>query len=153
MKMLRLPALVILFSLSLVFTSAALAKEKDEDESTSDEDVTIEKTVLAREVEDKFEPVKSFKSDDTFAVLVFLSEPKTGTRLKAIWTIVDAGEMENKKILEKKIEITADALKGVEEPNRINFSLTHDDPFPAGDYKTEIYLNDELVKTVEFKVK
>jgi len=41
----------------------------------------------------------------------------------------------------------------VEEPNRINFSLTHDAPFPAGDYKTEIYLNDELVKTVEFKVK
>jgi hypothetical protein len=37
MKMIRLPAPVILFSLSLVFTSAALAKEKDEDESTSDE--------------------------------------------------------------------------------------------------------------------
>ena len=32
-------------------------------------------------------------------------------------------------------------------------ALTHDDPFPAGDYKAEIYLNDELVKTVEFKVK
>jgi hypothetical protein len=41
----------------------------------------------------------------------------------------------------------------VEEPNRNNLSLTHDDPFPAGDYKTEIYLSDELVKTVEFKVK
>ena len=90
MKTIRLPALVILFSLSLVFTSTALAKEKDEDESTSDEDVTIEKTVLAREVEDRFEPVKSFKSDDTFAVLVFLSEPKIGTHIKAIWTIVDA---------------------------------------------------------------
>jgi len=153
MKTIRLPALVILFSLSLVFTSTALAKEKDEDESTSDEDVTIEKTVLAREVEDRFEPVKSFKSDDTFAVLVFLSEPKIGTHVKAIWTIVDAGGTENKEILEKEVEITAKAIEGVEEPNRINFSLTHDDPFPAGDYKTEIYLNDELVKTVEFKVK
>jgi hypothetical protein len=101
MKMLRLPTFVILSSLSIAFTSAALAKEKNEDESTSDEDVTIEKTVLAREVEDRFEPVKSFKSDDTFAVLVFLSEPKIGTHLKAIWTIVDAGGMENKKILEK----------------------------------------------------
>ena len=90
MKMLRLTTFVILFSLSIAFTSAALAKEKDEDESTSDEDVTIEKTVLAREVEDRFEPVKSFKSDDTFAVLVFLSEPKIGTHIKAIWTIVDA---------------------------------------------------------------
>lgn len=146
MKMLRLPTFVILFSLSIAFTGAALAKEKDED-------VTIEKTVLAREVEDRFEPIKSFKPDDTFAVLAFLSEPKIGTHVKAIWTIVDAGGQQDKKILEKKIEITADAIKGVEEPNRINFSLTHDDPFPAGDCKTEIYLNDELVKTVEFKVK
>ena len=153
MKMLRLPTFVILFSLSIAFTSAALAKEKDEDGSTSDEDVTIEKTVLAREVEDRFEPAKSFKPSDTFAVLVFLSEPKIGTHVKAIWTIVDAGGTENKKILEKKIELTPEAIKDVEEPNRINFSLTHHDPFPAGDYKTEIYLNDELVKTVEFKVK
>jgi len=153
MKMLRLPTFVILFSLSIAFTSAALAKEKDEDESTSDEDVTIEKTVLAREVEDRFEPVKSFKPDDTFTVLVFLSEPKIGTRLKTIWTIVDAGGQQDKKILEKNVELTPEAIKDVEEPNRINFSLTHDDPFPAGDYKTEIYLNDELVKTVEFKIK
>lgn len=61
--------------------------------------------------------------------------------------------MENKKVLEKEVEITAKAIKGVEEPNQINFSLTHDDPYPAGDYKTEIYLNDELAKTVEFKIK
>ena len=150
--MIRLPALLILFSLSLAFTSAAVAKEKDEDESTSDAAVTIEKTVLCRKVEDKFEPAKSFKSDDTFAVLVFLSEPKIGTHVKAVWTIVDAGGMQDKKIIEKEVEITAKAIKGVEEPNRIDFSLTHDNPFPAGDYKTKIYLNDELVKTVEFKV-
>ncbi len=110
-------------------------------------------TVLAREVEDRFESVKSFKSDDTFAVLVFLSEPEIGTHVKAIWTIVDAGGMENKKILEKAVELTPEAIEGVKEPNRINFSLTHDDPFPTGDYKTEIYLNGELAKTVEFKVK
>ena len=151
--MTTLSAFLIGCSLSLALGHSAIAKENDEDADDSESEVAIEKTVLAREVEDRFEPVKSFKSDDTFAVLVFLSEPKIGTRLKAIWTIVDAGGMENKKILEKKIEITADAIKGVEEPNRINFSLTHDDPFPAGDYKTEIYLNDELVKTVEFNVK
>jgi hypothetical protein len=154
MKMTALSPFLIGCSLSLALGHSAIGKEKDEEEADdSESEVAIEKTVLAREVEDRFEPVKSFKSDDTFAVLVFLSEPKIGTRLKAIWTIVDADGMENKKILEKKIEITADAIKGVEEPNRINFSLTHDDPFPAGDYKTEIYLNDELVKTVEFKVK
>jgi hypothetical protein len=82
-----------------------------------------------------------------------LSQAKVGTRLKAIWTIVNAGGMENKKILEKNIEITEDAIKGVEEPNQINFSLVPDQPFPAGDYKVEIYLNGELANTVEFKIK
>jgi hypothetical protein len=153
MKMTTLSAFLIGCSLSLALDHSAIAKENDEDADDSESEVAIEKTVLAREVEDRFEPVKSFKFDDTFAVLVFLSEPKIGTRLKAIWTIIDAGPMANKKILEKKNEITSDAIKGVEEPNRINFSLTHDDPFPTGDYKTEIYLNDELVKTVEFNVK
>jgi hypothetical protein len=62
------------------------------------------------------------------------------------------GMEENKKILEKNIEITPEAIKGVEEPNRINFNLTHDDLYPRGDYKTEIYLNDRLAKTVEFKI-
>jgi hypothetical protein len=151
MKMTTLSAFLIGCSLSLALGHSAIGKEEDEDDSESE--VTIEKTVLAREVEDRFEPVKSFKSDDTFSVLVFLSEPKIGTNVKAIWTIVDAGGTENKKILEKDIGITAQAIEGVEEPNRINFSLTHNDPFPAGDYKTEIYLNDELVKTVDFKVK
>ena len=31
--------------------------------------------------------------------------------------------------------------------------MTHNDPFPAGDYKVEIYLNGELAKTVEFTIK
>ena len=86
MKMIRPSTFAIVSALSLAFASALLAKEKDEDESTSDEEVKIEKTVLTREVEDKFEPVTNFKPDDTFAVLVLLNEAKIGTRLKAIWT-------------------------------------------------------------------
>jgi len=152
MKMTTLSAFLIGCSLSLALGHNAIAKENDEDADESESEVTIEKTVLARETDDKFQPVRSFKPDDTFAVLVFLNEPVIGTQLKAIWTIVDAGGMENKKILEKNVEITPEAIKGVEEPNRINFSLTHKDLFPTGDYKTEIYLNGELAKTVEFKI-
>ena len=153
MKLTTFSALLIGCFLSLALSHSAIAKEDDEDTDESESEVTIEKTVLAREVEDKFEPVKSFKPDDTFAVLVFLNEAVIGTQLKAIWTIVDAGGMENKKILEKNVEITPEAIKGVEEPNRINFSLSHDDPYPAGDYKVDIYLNGELAKTVEFRIK
>jgi hypothetical protein len=153
MKINTLSAFLIGCSLSLAFRHSAIAKENDEDTDDSETEVTIEKTVLAREVEDRFEPVKSFKPDDTFAVLVFLSEPKIGTKLKAVWAIVDAGGQQDKKILEKTVEITPEAIKGVEEPNRINFSLTPNEPFPAGDYKVDIYLNNELAKTVEFNIK
>ena len=153
MKLTTLSALLIGCFLSLGLSHSAIAKEDDEDTDESESEVTIEKTVLAREVEDKFEPVKSFKPDDTFAVLVFLNEAKIGTKLKAVWTLVDAGGQQDKKILEKTVEITPEAIKGVEEPNRINFSLTPDEPFLTGDYKVEIYLNGDLAKTVEFKIK
>jgi len=99
MKLTTLSAFLISCSLSLVLGHSVLAKEDDEDTDESESEVTIEKTVLAREVEDKFEPVKRFKPDDTFAVLAFLNEPVIGTQLKAIWTIVDAGGHQDKKIL------------------------------------------------------
>src|ERR1700730_2348905 len=153
MKFTTLSAFLIACSLSFVFSHGAVGKEKDEDTDESESEVTIKKTVLAREQDDKFEPVKSFKPDDTFAVLIFLSEAKVGTKLKAVWTIVDAGDHQDEKILEKKIELTEEAIDGVKEANRINFSLTHDKPFPTGDYKVDIYLNGELAKTVPFKIK
>lgn len=153
MKFTTLSAYLIACSLSFVLSHGAIGKEKDEDTDESESEVTIEKTVLARKTEDGFDPVKSFKPDDTFAVLVLLSEPKIGTKLKAVWTIVDAGDMQDKKLLERKIELTAEAIEGVKEANRINFSLSHDDPYPAGDYKVDIYLNGELAKTVEFRIK
>jgi len=151
MKMIRLYTFAIVVSLSLAFTSAAIGKDKDDEDS--EDDVTIEKVSLVRETPDKFESVKSFKPTDIFGVLVKLSEAKTGTHVKAIWTVVNAGGMENKKILEKEVVITPEALKGVKEPTRIDFTLTHDNPYPTGDYKTEIYLNGELTETVEFEIK
>src|SRR5438876_11261577 len=108
MKPTTFSALLIGCSLSLALSHSAIGKEKDEDESESD--VTIEKTVLAREIADKYEPEKSFKPDDTFAVLVVLSEPKIGTKLKAVWTVVDAGGMKDKTILKKAIELTPEAI-------------------------------------------
>src|ERR1700720_3801820 len=153
MKFTTLSAYLIACSLSFVLSHGAIGKEKDEDTDESESEVTIEKTVLAKKTEDGFDPVKSFKPDDTFAVLVFLSEAKIGTKLKAVWTIVDAGEQQDKKILEKKVELTPEAIEGVKEANRINFSLAPNDPFPAGDYKVDIYLNGELAKTVPFKIK
>jgi outer membrane usher protein FimD/PapC len=49
------------------------------------------------------------------------------------------------KILEKEIELTS-------VMNTANFTMKLDQPFPAGDYKLDVYLNDKLVKTHDYKV-
>ena len=65
---------------------------------------------------------------------------------------VDAGSRENKKILEKEITLNAETLKGVKEKDPVDFTLSHDNPYPKGDYKIDIYLNGELADTVEFTI-
>jgi hypothetical protein len=138
---------------SLAFTSALLAKERrDEDSADSENEVTIEKLTLVRDTGKEFKPVKKFKPTDTFGALVQLSEAKEGTKVKGVWTAVDAGGMENKKILEKTIDMTADAMKSVKNPSRVDFTLSHDDPYPTGDYKFEVYLNGELADSIEFAI-
>src|SRR5437588_6294456 len=147
MKTIRFSTLAIF--LSLTFTSVALANEKDKD---SDDEVMIEKVTLVRDVGDKFEPVENFKPTDTFGVLVKLSEPKIGTRVKGVWTAVDAGGLKDKKLLEKEVTLNSDTFKGVKQKDRVDFSLSHDNPYPTGDYKIDIYLNGELAETVEFTI-
>jgi hypothetical protein len=153
MNMSRLAVLAIVTSSSLAISCGAFAKEKDDDAADSENEVSIEKTTLVRDAGDKFEPVESFKPTDTFGVLVKLNTAKVGTHVKGVWTIVDAGGMKNKKIFEKDVEMTAAALKEAKEPTRIDFSLSHDNPYPAGDYKMEVYLNGELADTIEFEIK
>ena len=152
MKMIRLSAFAIFISLSLAFSAGALGKEKDDDAADAEDAVSIEKVTLARDAGEKFEPVKNFKTTDTFCALVKLSEAKNGTHVKAVWTAVKAGDIEEKKIFEKEVTITPEATKGAKEPSRIDFSLSHDNPYPVGDYKVEIYLNGELTETIEFKI-
>jgi hypothetical protein len=152
MKMIKLSTFAIFISLSLAFSSGAIGKDKDDDGADSEDEVSIEKVTLARDAGEKFEPVTNFKTSDTFCALVKLSEAKTGTRVKAIWTAVEAGGVENKKIFEKEVTINRETTKDVKEPSRIDFTLSHDNPYPVGDYKAEIYLNGELAETVKFKI-
>jgi len=165
MKMIKLSTFAIFISFSLVFSCGASGKNKDteseaattesvadNDAADSEDEVSIEKVTLARDAGEKFEPVTSFKTSDTFCALVKLSEAKTGTRVKAIWTAVEAAGIENKKIFEKEVTINPETTKDVKEPSRIDFTLSHNNPYPVGDYKAEIYLNGELAKTVKFKI-
>jgi hypothetical protein len=141
----------IFLTLAVACGTAALGKDKPAAGKVKDA-VAIEKTVLVRDAGAAFEPVESFTPSDTFGVLVYLNEAKTGTRVKAIWKLVDAGGMKDRNLYEKEAVLTPALLQTAKEPNRLDFSLKHSEPAPAGSFKTEIYVNDVLAKTVEFKV-
>lgn len=90
--------------------------------------------------------VTGFKaSDNPQHFKAHLSEFESGTRIKAVFTAVNAGGENNFKILEKEIETNSITNEGV-------FSLKMPNPFPVGDYKADFYINGKLAKTVNYKV-
>jgi len=116
--------------------------------SAAHADVQVESITLAREEDEELKPVKNFKrADNPEHILVTLSEGNSGAHVKTVWTNVNAGGATNQKLWEKELVL--------DMPNpRADFSLSNNNSkkFPAGDYKIDIYLDDELVDTVRYKV-
>jgi hypothetical protein len=142
-----LPIFVTIVAVFVVFTAPTRGKDKD----ASDE-VQVEKLTLVRDTGENFEAVKKFKTTDTFGVLVKLSDAKAGTKVKAVWIAANAGGMEDKKIFEKEVTFTEETLKSAKIKDRVDFTLSHDNPYPTGEYKVEIYLNGELADSIDFEI-
>ena len=136
---------------TLACAGALLAKEKEQDSDDSDS-TAVKKLTLVRDTGKKFEPVETFKPTDTFGVLVQLTDVKEDTKVKGVWTVVDAGGMKDKKIFEKEVTMDAETLKKATIKDRVDFTLSHDQPYPTGDYKFEVYLNGEAADSVEFTI-
>jgi hypothetical protein len=86
----------------------------------------------------------AFAQADPFYALVQLRNAPADTTVKAVWFAVEAeGTDPNFKIDETSLTSGDDDLQ---------FSLTNDGPWPIGTYKVELYLNDELDRTLEFSV-
>ena len=94
-------------------------------------------------------PTKAFSPNDrTFYCIAQLSNAPEDTKVKAVWTAVDVeGVKPDLKIDESRI--TAD------ESGQLTFDLTNDGPWPVGEYKVELFLNDgeEPARTLEFEVR
>ncbi len=86
----------------------------------------------------------TFTPDNTFYLLVDLANAPDGTKVKASWTAVNAAGADPNTHLDD-VELTAGS-------STLTFDLANDGPWPAGDYKVELYLNDELDRTLDFKV-
>lgn len=89
----------------------------------------------------------SFGGDDrTIHCVVRLAEAKAGTKMRFSWWIVDADGSKNEKI--KDIDYSTRALENV-----VHGHLTLPQDWPPGKYKVEVYVNDNLEKTVGYGVK
>ena len=91
------------------------------------------------------ETVTNFTTaDKTHKVSVKFSETGAG-KVKGVFTAVNAGGEKNFKILEKEVELGS-------LMNLANFTARTEREFPAGEYKFDVYVNDKLVKTQNYKV-
>jgi len=84
----------------------------------------------------------AFQPDQTFYCVVALSNAPDTTKVKAVWYAVDDAGAAT-QFAEKEI---------VGSGSPITFNATNSNPWPAGKYKVELYLNDKLDRTLEFTV-
>ena len=90
------------------------------------------------------EATATFNPADTFYLIVDLNNAPDDTAVKATWTAVDVAEVTPNTLLD---DVTLMGGSG-----RLTFDLENENPWPAGEYKVEIFLNDVLDRTLTFQV-
>jgi hypothetical protein len=125
------------------------ASESEEENAKEETAERIESITLAREAGgNRFQPVTSFKpADNPEHIVVKLAEGAEGTQIKTVWTNLNAGGAKDQKLWTKE-------LVPNDEDRTADFSLSNSNgkSFPTGDYKIDIYLDDELIQTIRYKV-
>lgn len=94
--------------------------------------------------EEGAQPTTTFGPNDIFYCNVDLQNAPDDTVVKAVWTAVDV-EGEEANTLIDETELTTGS-------GTVNFQLSNSNAWPVGKYKVDLYLGDELKKTVEFQV-
>ncbi|MEJ5201954.1 MAG: hypothetical protein WHV66_06930 [Anaerolineales bacterium] len=87
----------------------------------------------------------TFSQDQTFYCIVTLQNAPEDTKIKAVWTAVNV-EGEQPNLLIDQAEITAG------NESTFTFNLQNNGLWPKGNYKVDLYLNDNLDRTLEFEV-
>jgi len=132
----RLSALLILLtlSLSIVACEASTANIAGADLARGYTDGK------ATDVTTTFAP-----GDTPIHYVVTLSNAPDDTRVKAVWTAVDAndGQIKDQKIDESVLQSGSGVL---------NFTLASTQPWPKGKYKVDLFLNDKPDRTATFSV-
>jgi hypothetical protein len=103
---------------------------------------------LAKEKQEDYEIVgdRVFQaSDGPFYLLVQIKNPVKGTIVKAVW-YMGTESIEENLINENEVSLPGDQKK-------ISFSINRiQDRWPSGSYMVELWLNNKLVRNIEFMV-
>lgn len=106
----------------------------------------IQNAHLSTDVNDSAQTTSYTPSDKTFYCFFELKNAPESTVVKGTWTLVSAeGYSANTEI---------DSATVTGSDNTYYFSLDRSaDAWPVGQYKIDLYIDDNLVQTVEFEVK
>lgn len=97
------------------------------------------------------DPGTTFAPTDTVHAVVQVANAPDDTKVKAVWTAVDAVDASGAPIKDQKVIEKEVTIKDV--GSSIDFTFIPNSPFPVGKYKAEIYLDDKLDKTLNFDIK
>ena len=103
----------------------------------------ISDAYLARDPEGT-DPTTVFLPDEPFYLIVELANAPDDTVVKAVWVAVDVDDVDFDTVIDEA-ELTTSS-------GQLTFDLSNDDLWPAGNYKVDLYVNDNVAETVEFSV-
>jgi len=103
----------------------------------------IKEAYTARSDGSEMTQTTAFAQDEVFYCVVDVANAPDDTVVKAIWYAVDAEGVDANFVV-NETEFTGGG--------EITFDLSNDQLWPAGKYKVELYLNDELDRTLDFEV-
>lgn len=86
----------------------------------------------------------TFSPSDTFHAVVTVANSTPDTKVKAAWTAVDAGGVQDHPIDSKEVTVAQDGA--------VDFTLSLPHAWPTGRYKADIFLNGNLDRSLEFSV-
>jgi hypothetical protein len=130
---------ILLAVLALLFSSLAC-------EALSTE-TTLENLRIAYD-ENGQHVTSTFSATDVFYAVAELKSAPQETVVTARWTAVDVADTEaGLEFQEQTLDITEETFSGT-----IYFQLANDDGWPVGLYRVDMYLDDTLAQSLEFKV-
>lgn len=113
--------------------------------SVSASTANVSAATMARDAKGE-EPTKTYSPDEPFYCIVELANAPDDTAIRAVWTAVRVEGVDP--------ETRIDEASATGGSGQVQFDLTNDGPWPPGEYRVDVYLDDDErpARSLEFRV-